>query len=104
MKSLRHRERCGYALAEDGLPRVDVEHEVRLIGARGKTLGVVAATFSWYYTSDKAVDDTFCEVFAPMVRFQTWPHLREPVQSVAQRANWPRVTLPLLVMHKTADG
>lgn len=104
MKNVRHRERYGYELADGGLLRVDAEHEVRLVGARGKTLGLVAATFSWYYTSDRTVDDKVFEVFAPMVRFQTWPHLRELVQTVAQRANWPRVTLPLLVVHKSADG
>lgn len=97
MRNLDHRETHGYEAAEGGLLRIDIRHVVRLVGRRKKTLGSVAATFSWYYLSEKPADDQILREFLPMVRFQTWPHLRELVQSVAQRANWPRLTLPLLI-------
>ena len=103
MRNLDHHESHGFEAAEGGLLRVDIRHVVRLIGPRKKTLGSIAATFSWYYVSEKPADEQILREFLPMVRFQTWPHLRELVQSVAQRANWPRLTLPLLVAHKGPD-
>ena len=97
MKNVRHREEYGFAMTNEGQARIDARHEVQLTGPRGKKLGSMAATFSWYYHSETVLTEEIFEIFAPMVRFQTWPHLREIVQSVSTRANWPRLTLPLLV-------
>jgi len=103
MQHVQHGEQYAYEVADDGLLRVDAEFEVRLVGARKKKLGQMSLTFSWYYHSEEPISDKVFEIFAPMVRFQTWPHLREVMQSVAARCNWPRLTLPLLVAHKAGD-
>jgi hypothetical protein len=97
IKNIQHREQYAFEIAEEGHLRIDARHEIRLIGARKKVLGSITAVFGWYYQSDVEMTDELFEVFAPMVRFQTWPHLRELAQNIATRANWPRLTLPLLV-------
>lgn len=97
VKNIQHREQYAFEIAEEGHLRIDARHEIRLIGARKKVLGSITAVFGWYYQSEVVMTDELFEVFAPMVRFQTWPHLRELAQNIATRANWPRLTLPLLV-------
>lgn len=97
MKNVQHREEYTFEVAEEGRLRIDARHEVRLIGARNKKLGSITVVFGWYYQSEIEITEEIFEIFTPMVRFQTWPHLREIVQNTATRANWPRLTLPLLV-------
>lgn len=100
MQQLQHHESFKYELVEEELLRIDAHHTLSLLGARKKKLGAVIVTFSWYYLTKRAPTEGIFKVFAPMVKFQTWPHLREVLQSVAARANWPRITLPLLVAQK----
>lgn len=103
MKNIQHREEYAFEVAEEGHVRIDARHEVRLIGTRKKKLGSITVVFGWYYQSEKEITDEIFEIFAPMVRFQTWPHLREIVQNTATRANWPRLTVPLLVTTPPPD-
>jgi hypothetical protein len=100
MKNIQHREEFRHALGEGGQLRVDSRHEIRLVGARRKKLGAISVTFGVYYQSEAEMTDAIFEIFAPMVRFQVWPHLREIVANTANRANWPRVIIPLLVVPK----
>jgi len=104
MKNIRHSENYSFVSSEDGQLRIDTRHEIRLIGARRKKLGSISVVFGWYYQSKKEITDEIFEIFAPMVRFQAWPHLREIVANTATRANWPRVTIPLLIAQKPAKS
>jgi hypothetical protein len=102
--NIQHREKYAFETTEEGLLRIDTHHEIRLIGARKKILGSIKVVFSWYYRTETEMTDNLFAVFAPMVRFQTWPHLRELAQNIATRANWPRLTLPLLVTPAPAES
>lgn len=103
MKNVQHREEYSFEVAEEGHLRIDARHEVRLIGARKKKLGLITVVFGWYYRSEKEITEEIFKIFTPMVRFQTWPHLREIIQNTAARANWPRLTMPLLVASPPPD-
>jgi hypothetical protein len=100
IKKVRHREAYAYELSENGQLRIDTRFEVQLVGPRRKKLGSITVVFGWYYHSEQEVTEEIFKVFAPMVRFQSWPHLREIIQSTAARANWPRLTIPLMVAPK----
>ena len=100
MKKVRHHEEYSFELAENGLLRIDARHDVHVVGPRRKRLGSITVVFGWYYHTEQEITEEMFEIFAPMVRFQTWPHLRELIQSTALRANWPRLTIPLLVAQK----
>lgn len=97
LKTVRHHEEYSYEYSEDGPLRIDASFQVQIIGPKKKKLGAISVMFSWYYTSEQPITDDIFKIFGPMVRFQTWPHLREVIQSTATRVNWPRLTIPLLV-------
>lgn len=100
VKNLHNRQKLSYEVAEDGRLRIDLEHTLRLAGPRRRTLGSLVATFSWYYVSKEPAEEPMVREFLAMVRFQTWPYVRELLQATALRANWPRLTLPLLIHDK----
>ena len=96
VKNIQHGEEYEFATADGGQLRIDARHKIKLVGPRRKKLGAIDVTISMYYHSAQDVTEEIFQVFGPMARFQVWPHLRELVTDIATRANWPRITIPLL--------
>ncbi len=103
MKNVQHSEEYAFDYAEEGHLRVDARYKLRLVGPRRKKLGSISVVFGWYYQSEQNINEAIFEIFAPTVRFQTWPHLREVILNTAARANWPRLTIPLLIAQKPPE-
>jgi hypothetical protein len=73
-------------------------YKVRFVDEKTrKVQGSIEATFSLLFHSPEPMQDELFVVFGDLnLKINSWPFMRELVQSTMHRLNWPRFPLPLL--------
>lgn len=85
-----------FELQPDGFDAY-VEYRVAVMDENTtETLGVILVEFGTHFLSEQRLSPDLFEVFRRTnLPVNTWPYLREFLQSTASRMNWQAVTLPV---------
>jgi len=96
-------EKFRFGVGDDGF-RADISYIVKLSNGKDEDLGSLEAVFGCYYRSEIQITDEVFQALWGTLRFQTWAYFRELMSNVSMRANWPRITVPLLFHQFKVEG
>jgi hypothetical protein len=90
------KDECRFKLYEDGIVNIFQEFQLDARKINSKTRFIqISATFIVKLKSKETFSDDFFEIYKKIsLNLNTWPYLREFVNSITSRMNVPPLTLP----------